>query len=196
MSIEEEIKEHKKIYTQMAKTRPEFSYRTLLWSSLEAQQKRFEQMKNLCLFKNKKILDVGCGVGDFLKYLQNNSLEVNYTGVDIIEEFIKEASYRHPEAKFLLQNILEPAFSSVYDIVVASGIFSFSSREFIEKMILKMFSIAKECICFNIFLGKDDEGFTDVTKRDLLDLFFNRGLEKFYIVEDYDPHDITILIHK
>ena len=57
---------------------------------------RFYQLTNQWNLNNSSILDIGCGFGDFNKYLHANSiLEYNYLGIDILEEFILEARKQH-----------------------------------------------------------------------------------------------------
>ena len=47
------------------------------------QSLRFKYLLECLQLKNHhKILDVGCGLGDFLKYLRKNNLKCKYLGVD------------------------------------------------------------------------------------------------------------------
>lgn len=54
------------------------------------QQRRLDLVKKYLSLKNKRILDVGCGLGTYLKKFQEESPEVY--GLDIDSESIKEAS--------------------------------------------------------------------------------------------------------
>ena len=64
----------------------------------EEQLKKVELIKkHLKLNKENKLLDVGCGTGEHLKYL---SLGFRCTGLDINRRMIELARSKVPEAKF------------------------------------------------------------------------------------------------
>ncbi len=69
-------------------------------------------------FKNKKILDLGCGMGILTQHLQAVADEVK--GCDISTEMLKIAIQNNPNVKFRLsKNGLIP-FDDDFDIVIAS----------------------------------------------------------------------------
>lgn len=52
----------------------------------------------------QKILDIGCGPADILKYLPPN---VAYTGIDLSEDYIRDARKQYPDMHFVCANITD-----------------------------------------------------------------------------------------
>jgi SAM-dependent methyltransferase len=73
---------------------------------------------------NQKILDYGCGMGDFYKFLKRRGLEVKYTGVDINENFINVAKKKYPECNFTVMNVDEDPLEGYYDYIFICGVFN------------------------------------------------------------------------
>lgn len=78
--------------------------------SREFYWKGFEN--TLKYIKNgQKILDLGCGNARFYKFLKENNLKINYTGLDSNTMFIQENKEKHPEAKFEKEDIVNNLLS-------------------------------------------------------------------------------------
>ncbi len=73
---------------------------------------------------NRKILDYGCGMGDFYKFLKRRGISVNYTGIDINENFIKVARKKYPECIFKVMSIDEGPLEGYYDYIFICGVFN------------------------------------------------------------------------
>lgn len=126
---------------------------------------RFYALTRNFNLNNKKILDIGCGFGDFLGFATLHDIKYsNYHGVDLIEEFIKIAVRDHgddPRNKFEVCNFLEKNFSC--DYVIASGVFgqrveSSDERnyEFVEKVISKALADSSCGVAFDFISDKVD----------------------------------------
>ncbi len=68
------------------------------------------------------ILEIGCGLGDFYKYLVGRRIECAYHGYDIVPEYIAECRRTHPQAKFEVRNIFLEGIEGAYDTVVMSQV--------------------------------------------------------------------------
>jgi len=51
-------------------------------------------------FEGKTILDVSCGFGDIIPLIAKKAKKINYTGVDIVPEFIQVAKEKYPRHRF------------------------------------------------------------------------------------------------
>jgi tRNA G46 methylase TrmB len=68
------------------------------------------------------ILEVGCGLGDFYKYLSRQKRDCTYHGYDIVPEYIAECQREFPQAKFEIRNIFIDGIDGNYDTVVMSQV--------------------------------------------------------------------------
>ena len=71
---------------------------------------------------NPSILEVGCGLGDFYKYLLQQQQECSYRGYDIVPEYIAECRRTYPQAEFELHNIFLEGIEGAYDTIVMSQV--------------------------------------------------------------------------
>lgn len=70
------------------------------------------------------VLDIGCGNGRFYDFISKKIKSVNYTGIDINNDFINEAKQKYKEAKFIKQDIFKylDKVEGKYDVVCAFGV--------------------------------------------------------------------------
>ncbi len=93
-------------------------------------ERQFLRFANLCQvgdLEGKKILDFGCGMGDFLHFLKHElKINVNYTGVDIVPEFIQIAKERFPDQQFTTEDVLKTDFfkTNKFDYIFCSQVFN------------------------------------------------------------------------
>jgi SAM-dependent methyltransferase len=96
----------------------------LRWTP-EGQLKRYHTFLEIAPDLNKqKILDYGCGMGDFYKFLKRRGISVNYSGVDINENFINVAKKKYPECTFKVMNVDEDSLEGYYDYIFICGVFN------------------------------------------------------------------------
>lgn len=102
-----------------------YDHRGLGFRSRSSQERRFEALLGLGDFHGRTLLDVGCGFGDFLHFLEERGIRPSYTGLDICEPMIRRCRERFvtANAQFVVADVLEYAPRQSYDYVVASGIF-------------------------------------------------------------------------
>ncbi len=71
---------------------------------------------------NEKILDIGCGPADILKFLPK---EADYTGIDMNKDYIMNASRRYPDKNFVCADITTNSFAlenELFDTVFFIGV--------------------------------------------------------------------------
>lgn len=72
----------------------------------------------------KKVLDYGCGKGDFHGFLSERGIEADYAGFDINPSLIGLARERHPGARFEVFDIEEKDLEEDFDFVFLCGVFN------------------------------------------------------------------------
>src|SRR5207248_5164112 len=71
-----------------------YGYRALGFGRRASQEKRFAALLALGDFHRRRVLDAGCGFGDFLAYLQARGMTPEYTGFDICAPMIERCRKR------------------------------------------------------------------------------------------------------
>ncbi len=68
------------------------------------------------------VLEIGCGLADFYKYLLQQQRDCSYHGYDIVPEYIDECRRVYPEATFALRNLFIEGIGETYDTIVMSQV--------------------------------------------------------------------------
>ena len=106
--------------------------RALQWRSKEGQARRLRELVADIDFgshrplgpmarRGKSVLDVGCGFADIIPFIESKTRNIDYTGVDLVPEFIKVCKEKYPSYQFLLNDYFETPIKTKFDIVMTSG---------------------------------------------------------------------------
>ena len=114
-----------------------------------ASDARFKAKFDIGNLSGCKILDVGCGFGHMLDYLQAWGIPAQYTGVDICPPFIEIAKERHPGADFRLLDILNSHITEKWDWVFLVGAFNVTPQKqrwwpYVQAMITRMYDLCRK----------------------------------------------------
>ena len=121
------------------------------WNSKHTQYKRFEILTK---FIKKDILissiaDVGCGFGEYYKYLElNNKLPSKYLGIDCEDSMVTICKKRLPNQKFIKQNILTDTLIEA-DYYICSGALNILTIDEVYKFIDRCFKASSKGFIFN-----------------------------------------------
>ena len=135
-----------------------YGYRALGFGRRSSQEKRFAAAAALGAFHGARLLDVGCGFGDLLAWLNARGIQPRYTGLDLCPPMIERCRRRFGEAgaRFLVGDVLEHEADQPYDYVVASGVFGYAARGLrarVQPMLEKLFAMAEVGLAVN-FLSR------------------------------------------
>lgn len=178
-------------------------------SGRERQFIRFKILAEGFLLRNKKVLDIGCGVGDLFYYLNQQEQDIQYRGVDLVDDYIGYAVEQYKDnkknASFVNMDFLQDTCDDFEpDICMLSGAINLKldnhpdHYEFAWDMMKKAFDLSCEGIAFNYISDK-------VNYQDERSFHYNPGktLEMAYgltrnIVfrNDYFPFEFTIYAYK
>ena len=94
------------------------------WNGIASQERRHRQFLRLLEGNpNASVIDLGCGFGDFLRFLRAEGYRGRFTGYDIAPAMIEKARELHGETDDRQWRIgAEPV--DVADFAIASGIFN------------------------------------------------------------------------
>ena len=185
----------------------EFGYspKSLGWKNGK-QFLRFHQLTSLWDLENSTWLDVGCGFGDFIKFLRSSEIDnFNYMGIDIVSEFVNLAKihYPNPNCNFINEPFLESNFIKTYDYVIASGTFNsqidgINGYEYIENNIVKMYNLCNKAIAIDFITDKvnfkHEHNFNSNPER-ILSLAYDLS-KRVVLRNDYFPFEFAVIIFK
>ena len=109
------------------------------------QRRRYETLLQISEdLPGKRILDFGCGKGDFYGFIKEKGISVNYCGIDINENLIELAKKKYPEAEFVSMDIEEVEMGQRFDIIFVCGVFNLriaGIEESMKDVLKKLFSL-------------------------------------------------------
>jgi SAM-dependent methyltransferase len=107
-----------------------FGVRALGFGRRSSQEKRFAALARLGAFHGASLLDMGCGFGDLLAYLNTRGVRPLYTGVDACPPMIERCRRRfaQSDARFVTADAMSYEPEAPFDYVVASGIFGYEAK--------------------------------------------------------------------
>lgn len=177
------------------------------WNSQRAQEVRFDQLARVLHGSRTpfSVLDYGCGTGDLLGWLRNRGISCSYTGFDISDRMVREASAAHSavdRATFTsAQHELSPA-----DFVLASGIFNlrFGSgdeewHDYVVRTVDQLRRLALGGLAFNLLSSHSDParkqaGLHYADPAWWLDHCLQRFSTRTAVLHDYDLWDFTVVV--
>jgi cyclopropane fatty-acyl-phospholipid synthase-like methyltransferase len=172
------------------------------WSEPRSQIKNFNLVSKF-INDGDSVLDYGCGIGDFVRYLDRNKNISNYLGVDINSNFINMAKKDYPDNNFqLIKDVNE--IRGKWDSVCAIGVFTwFITKDDFIKTINKLYDICNKQVlitCLHNYSVSDNESYWKSNYRRYSYELFKELFPKFNIDFKLGPklkhHDApdTILI--
>ncbi|GHV03616.1 hypothetical protein AGMMS50229_03180 [Campylobacterota bacterium] len=170
---------------------------SLHWSTYESQVTRFEQFLKVGDLNGAKVLDIGCGFGDFYGFLQQHKISTRYLGVDITSQFIGVAQKRYLSARFWHRDILTLPISESFDYVFASGVFAFGSQLFFQELSRAAYRLANVAWVFNLYepSGKDSRFFA-IKRAETEAFLLSLQPQKICMIDNYLERDLTYIVYK
>ena len=175
---------------------------TMASGTEERRNIRFKVLSEIGIQDGDSILDLGCGFGDFLNYLENENVSVEYTGYDINPALIGIAKKRFPERVFEVKDILAEDFPS-FDYIVSSSCFNLplsghDNYDFAEMVMRKCYAHSHKGVAIDFLSNYVDfhsaEGFHYSPER----LFaLAKGITKrVKLRHDYPLYEFNIYLYK
>jgi len=164
------------------------------WNSKHTQYKRFEILtqfikKNI---SSSTLVDVGCGFGEYYKYLEvNNKLPKKYIGIDCEKDMVTTCKIRLPLQEFKIQNVLTDILLQA-DYFVCSGALNILTQDEAYIFIKKCFEASKVGFVFN-FLKSNS--YNQLKINDVLK-FCNTFKCEVKTKDNYLDNDFTIFMVK
>ncbi|QTL34232.1 class I SAM-dependent methyltransferase [Pseudoalteromonas viridis] len=178
--------------------------------SKASQDARFRIIQQY-MDKEASILDLGCGLGDMLKYIRMNGHTGCYLGCDFVPEFIESALSTlnwDKKSQFRVFDIEADTLPGGYDFIVMSGIFNNrleNNEAFLYNTLKKTFASANKGVIFNLlstYVEFEDPELFYISPLDVFD-FCKRQLTPYvtlkhnYVTKPGGfPYEYTMVLHK
>lgn len=170
------------------------------WNDKQSQEARFKSLCRVGDLEGRLVLDVGCGLGDFYKYLMDHYESGEYMGIDINLRYIESAKQLYPDAHFEVADF-EEYTGGPFDYVCASGVFAVKIPNYKEVyfgQIKKMFEIARKGIAFTMLDAEyhnNDKEYAAYSVEEVR-TFCLSLTDDVVIYHDYLPHDFTVVLRR
>lgn len=179
------------------------------WPNEQDALKRYQVMLDLVINDNQpcSLLDFGCGTSalyEFIKY--QNLTSINYSGLDISEQFILASKKKYPEVDFYCGDILDNSFEIPnFDYIILNGVFtvkrelSFNQMfEFLKHVLIALKPKANKAIAFNVMSSHVDwqrDDLFHLTHDMLADFLIKKFGRKYVIRSDYGLYEYTTYVY-
>jgi len=121
------------------------------WSG-QGQRLHYQNLLDIGPLDKVKILDFGCGKGDFFQFLSERGIMVDYTGYDINEKLISLAQKKHSGSRFKVFDIDVDTIDEDFDYIFLCGVFNLRIAgldEIIKRTLRKLFQHCRRGLAFN-----------------------------------------------
>lgn len=166
------------------------------WRDRASQHLRFEVIaRYLDWTAPPRVLDVGCGDGEFLAYCRARGLELDYSGIDVCPEMVATCCDRFGGPIAAVGTTAGLGAES-YDFVIASGTFNVRQltpeatwREYVHRSIREMFAAAKRGIVLNLMTTHVDYRYDHLyyAGAEELDLLAVESLSRHFVIDHSYP---------
>ena len=166
---------------------------------------RFRAIKEQVNKNGLKILDYGCGLGYLYDYLSESNFPLDYTGIDMIPQFIEVCKIKYPKARFEVIDPTRPV-GGEYDIVFASGVFNLMShnseiisKEYALERIEYLFSLTNDilvCDFLSSLVDFKQPKAQHFSPSEILEFCSNKLSRRFHLRHDLLPYEMTLIVWK
>jgi len=171
------------------------------WSSA-GQTLHHQSMLDVGDINNSKILDFGCGKGDFYKFLKDSGVKVKYSGFDINEKLISLAKKKYPEIDFRVFDIDKDSLDEDFDYIFLCGVFNLQVEGIdgtIKKTLTKLFQHCRTALAFNALSShepKKDFELHYMAPEDISDFAIKNLSPYVSLRHDRIPYDFTMFVYR
>ena len=179
------------------------------WAGPETQVRRFEILAENVALAGRSLLDVGCGLGDLVSFLDRRGIDVNYTGVDVVEQMIARARELHPSRRFMCANFFNNPSAlggteekikkfDLFNIVFCSGALNLdlgNNLEFVKTALVAMLCRTRESLVVNMLHARVPVGEPQyfAYDPDYILSILQPLCREVRLIDDYLPNDFTVI---
>jgi trans-aconitate methyltransferase len=168
----------------------------------EGQQFRLRKLMEIADLRNRRVLDLGCGLGALYPLLLERFGDVDYTGIDIVPEMVQYAARKFPRARFLCQDLATDGIDGTFDYVLSSGVFNNAMPDcggFMRELLMEGFKHCRLGMAFNF--TSTHVNFTDAEMAyhdpaEILDFCIRNLTRKVVMHHHYERVDVAVFAYR
>ncbi len=133
-------------------------YSLVWWQGILQLTNLLKSLRLNATIKKPKILDVGCGAGNYYQGFVQAGLAnfINFTGIDIAEKNIKIARAKFLDTSFQVGNIYNLDFAdSTFDIVLVTHVLEHLNPQLLQTAVNELIRVTRDLLIINFFFEKD-----------------------------------------
>lgn len=182
------------------------------WPKAEDAERRYSVMLDVLPSSAKtcSVLDFGCGLAHLFEFIEKNGYKnINYSGLDISEKFVKASQVKFPKQKFYYVDILDEIQRRQlpeFDYIVLNGVFtekidlSYDTMlSYFKEMVRVVYSKCRKGIAFNVMSKQVDWEREDLfhLSLDVVAKFLCTNLSRNFVIRnDYGLYEYTVYLYK
>lgn len=173
----------------------------LRWSP-KGQRERYGLLVEIAPLEGRKILDYGCGKGDFYGFLKERAVEVDYTGTDINPELISLAGRKYPECRFSVFDAEEEPLCEDFDYIFLCGVFNNNVegvKESFKNVLSRLFPRARKGLALNALSSRTPERSPELfyfSSAEVLSFVLETLTPFVSLRHERTPEDFTMFLYK
>lgn len=176
------------------------SVKTVGWGSESDQAMRFEVLCRGLNLTGKRILDIGCGLGDFVPWAESRfGTDFDYVGMDLAADLVKSAAERlgGPRRRFIADTLGTETDIGEFDVIVLSGTLTFRTTDNMATMrtiLTNAFERCQGALCCNFMTSYADTQLEKNFHYSPEEVFsFGKSLTRFVTLHhDYPLFEFTL----
>ena len=170
--------------------------------SVQGQLMRYQNLLDIGAIDKTRSLDFGCGKGDFLQFLTDRGITVDYTGYDINANLISLAQKKFPEGRFRVFDIDLDTLDEDFDYIFLCGVFNLRVSELdvtIRNTLQILFRHCRKGLAFNALSDLNPRKVFELQYTSPEDIFrFAAGNLSPYVSLRHDRmlYDFTMFVYR
>jgi SAM-dependent methyltransferase len=170
--------------------------------SADGQRFRFLKLMEIADLRDRRVLDLGCGIGDFYPFLVQKFGQLDYTGIDLVPEMVDFAAKKYPAARFLCRDIAKDELNESFDYVLASVVFNNAMPDgdsYMQELLTLAFKLCTLGLGFNFI--STHVNFTDPEMAyhdpaEVLDFCIRHLTRKVVVQHHYERVDVAVFAYR
>lgn len=181
------------------------SVKTVGWGSVSDQHMRFEVLCRGLNLSGLRVLDIGCGLGDFVPWAeQQYGPDFHYTGIDLSPDLISAARQRfdnQPHRSFIAGTLTPDSDIGEFDVTVLSGTLTFKTADNLATMrsvLASAWARSRVAVCSNFMTSYADTQLEKNFHYSPEQVFgFAKSLSRHVVLHhDYDLYEFTVQVFR